>query len=118
MISFYCDVFNRRSHIIVPLNDFAVESTKQKKNGKKKKPSKFCMLQKHINTFKEAKEVIKLENKLSFPDLTKPFHLYTDVSDIQLGATLLQDSKLLEFYTRKLSDRQVNYTVRENNYLK
>ena len=44
-------------------------------------------------------------------------NLYTDTSNIQLGATLVQDGKPLKFYTRKLSDMQVNYTVGEKELL-
>ena len=61
--------------------------------------------------------MIKSEVKLAFPDFTKPFHLYTDASDIQLGATLVQNGKPLGFYTRKLSDTQTNYTVGEKELL-
>ena len=67
----------------------------------------------HIDAFKKAKDMIKTEVKLAFPDFTKPFHLYTDASNIQLGATLIKDGKPLGFHTRKLSDTQINYTVGE-----
>ena len=57
--------------------------------------------------------MITLEVKLAFQDFSKPLHLYTDASNIQLGATLVQDGKPLGFYTRKLNDLQVSYTVEE-----
>ena len=55
----------------------------------------------------------KKEELLAFPDFEKPFHLYTDASDQQLGATVVQDGKPLGFYTRKLNPAQKNYTVGE-----
>ena len=55
--------------------------------------------------------------KLAFPDFSKPFHLYTDASNIQLGATLVQDGKPLGFYTRKLNKAQQSYTVGEKELL-
>ena len=62
--------------------------------------------------------MIKTKVKLAFPDFTKPFHLYTDASDVQLRATLVvQDGRPLGFYTRKLSDTQINYTVGEKDLL-
>ena len=61
--------------------------------------------------------MIKTEVKLAFPDFSKPLHLYTDTSNIQLGATLVQDGKPLGFYTRMLNDSQVNYTVGEKELL-
>ena len=57
------------------------------------------------------------EAKLAFPDFSKPFHLYTDASDIQLGATLVQDGKPLGFYTRKLNKAQRSYTVGEKELI-
>ena len=46
-------------------------------------------------------------------DWNKPFNLFTDLSDFQLGATLLQDGRQLGYYTHKLNSSQQNYTVGE-----
>ena len=54
---------------------------------------------------------------LAFPDFERPFDLYTDTSDRQLGATLVQDRKALGFYTRELNLAQLNYTVGEKELL-
>ena len=75
------------------------------------------MLQKHNDAFFAAKEMIKTKVKLNFPDFEKPFHLYTDASDIQLGATLVQEGRPLGFYTRKLNNAQRSYTVGEKELL-
>ena len=40
---------------------------------------------------------------LAYPDFEKIFDLYTDASDLQLGATLVQDEKPIGFYARKLN---------------
>ena len=61
--------------------------------------------------------MIKTKVKLNFPDFEKPFHLYTDASDIQLGATLVQEGRPLGFYTRKLNNAQRSYTVGEKELL-
>ena len=42
------------------------------------------MLKVHLDAFKQTKEMIMTEAKLVFPDFAKPFHLYTDASDIQM----------------------------------
>ena len=61
--------------------------------------------------------MLKKEALLSFPDFSKPFHLYSDTSDRQLGATVVQEGKPLGFYTRKLNPAQKNYTVGERELL-
>jgi hypothetical protein len=41
------------------------------------------------------------------------FHLYTDASDHQLGAVIMQDKKPIAFYSRKLNTAQKRYTTTE-----
>ena len=61
--------------------------------------------------------MIKSPAELAFPDWKKPFHLYSDASDVQLGATLVQEGRPLGFYTRKMNAAQLNYTVGEKELL-
>jgi hypothetical protein len=42
-----------------------------------------------------------------------PFNLYTDTSDHQLGAVIMQDKKPVAFYSRKLNTAQKRYTTTE-----
>ena len=53
------------------------------------------------------------ETTLAYPDFTKPFHIYTDASNTQLGGVIMQDDKPLAFYSRKLNNAQKNYTTGE-----
>jgi hypothetical protein len=50
--------------------------------------------------------MIAKEAFLAYPDHNKPFHVYCDASDIQLGAAILQDGKPVAFYSRKLTKTQ------------
>ncbi len=58
---------------------------------------------------------------LHLPDVTKPFVLRTDASDVGVGAVLLQDQagKLcpVSFASRKLSDREQKYSTIERECL-
>ena len=38
---------------------------------------------------------------LAYPDFSKPFDVYLDASDYQLGAMVVQNGRPLGFYTRK-----------------
>jgi hypothetical protein len=67
--------------------------------------------------FEKAKDMLSKKARLSYPDFSKPFDLYTDASDLQLGATLVQEGKPLGFYTRKLNSAQMNYTVGKKELL-
>ena len=107
MVNFYRDLWPRRSHILAPLNKLS--SVKGKKNWKWGPAEN--------KAFLEAKRMLSKEALLSFPDFTKQFHLYSDASDKQLGATVVQEGKPLGFYTRKLNPAQKNYTVGERELL-
>jgi hypothetical protein len=54
-----------------------------------------------------------MEVRLCYPDFNKPvnFHLYTDVSDHQLGVVIMQDRKPIAFYSQKINTSQKRYTT-------
>jgi RNase H-like domain found in reverse transcriptase len=54
---------------------------------------------------------------LWYLDHNKRFDIYCDASDLQLGAAILQESKPIAFYSRKLNSAQCNYTVGEKEIL-
>jgi hypothetical protein len=69
----------------------------------------------HQKAFEKIKKVIGSEVIFCYPVFNKPvlFHLYTDASDHQLGAVIMQDKKLIAFYSRKLNTAQKRYTTTE-----
>jgi hypothetical protein len=71
----------------------------------------------HQLVFDKIKKVIETEVLLCYPDFNMPvlFHLYTDASDHQLGAVIVQDKKPITFYSRKLNTAQKRYTTTERN---
>ena len=68
-------------------------------------------------SFDETKAMLCKHAMLAYPYFRKPFDLYTDTIDLQLGATLVQDGKPIGFYTRKLNSAQQNYTVGKKELL-
>lgn len=67
--------------------------------------------------FETLKATITHEVMLSFPDYSKPFHLFTDASDYQIGAVLTQEHQPIAFFSRKLNYAQKNYGVGEKEML-
>ena len=64
---------------------------------------KFEWLPNHQQAFEKIKKVFGTEVLLSYPDFNKPFQIYTDASNHQLGAVIMQDKKPIAFYSRKLN---------------
>jgi hypothetical protein len=71
----------------------------------------------HQQAFENIKKVIGTEVLLCYPDFIKPdlFHLYTDASDHQFGAVIMQDKKPIAFYSRKFNTDQKRYKTTERN---
>ncbi len=59
------------------------------------------------------KAAIAKETVLAYPDILKPFEIYTDASSTQLGAVITRDNRPIAFFSRKLSNMQQKYSVTE-----
>ncbi len=62
-------------------------------------------------TFKRMKALMAHDCLLAYPKPNKPFHIYTDASSYQMGAYIVQDGKPVAFWSCKLNDAQMKYTV-------
>jgi hypothetical protein len=63
------------------------------------------------------KEIIAQDIMLTYPQFDKPFHVYTDASETQIGGVIMQDSKPLGFFSKKLNQTQKKYPVTEQELL-
>jgi RNase H-like domain found in reverse transcriptase len=77
-------MFPKQSHILAPL------TAQSGAKGNKINWTPECQ-----KSFEQMKALMVQEVFLWYPDHNKPFHIYADASDFQLGATIFQDSTCL-----------------------
>ena len=105
MINYYHDMWHHRSHILAPHTVMC--SAK----------SKFVWGDKEQKAFKDLNAILCQETLLAYPDFSKDFHVYTDSSDYQLGAVIMQDDPPWAFYNRELNSAQKCYTTGKQELL-
>jgi hypothetical protein len=105
LVTFYRDMYPRRSHILDPLTKLNSKSVK------------FVWGPEQQKAFETIKSLVAQDVLLRYPDVTKPFDVYTDASDMQLGAVIKQEGKPVAYYSRKLTSTQKRYTTNEKGLL-
>jgi hypothetical protein len=101
LCNYYRDLWPKHSHIMAPLTSLCSSKSELQ----------------WTSVCQEAFAAISRQVTLSYPDFSKPFHIHTDASKVQLGGVISQSHKPLAFYSRKLNHAQLNYSTIEQELL-
>jgi hypothetical protein len=106
-VNCYCDMWLSRTHILKPLTD---------QFGLKKK-AHIKWTDKMQKRFDKMRLLMAANALAAYPDHNKWFGVHTDASDFQLGACIIQEGRLVAYFSRKLKKSQQNYTTMEKEML-
>jgi hypothetical protein len=102
-INYYRYMLPSCAHILRPFRD--------QSGLKKKAPIKWTdEMQK---AFDKMCLLMAVDALAAYPDHNKRFDLYTDASDFQLGTCIIQEGRLVAYFSQKLTKSQQNYTTME-----
>ena len=106
-VNYYRDMWPSRAHILQPLTD----------QSGLKKGAKLNWTPAMQMAFNKMRYLMAADALAAYPDHNKRFDIYTDASDFQLGAAIVQEGRIVAYYSRKLNKAQKNYTTMEKEML-
>jgi RNase H-like domain found in reverse transcriptase len=100
-------MWHKRSHQITPLAALSSLS----------KSVPFTWTEQCQKSFEDIKKIVAQEVLLNNPNFNVPFDIFTDASEKQLGAVIMQNNRPIAFYSCKLNPAQCKYMTGEQELL-
>ncbi len=111
MVNYYRNMWPHQVHILTPL-------TLQTGAPKKGQPQqKYVWAEEMQAAFDQMKVLMAMDVLCAYPNHNKPFHIYTNASDYQLGLCIMQDGQPVAYYSKKLNNAQRNYSTVDKELL-
>ena len=105
-VNFFKTMWPRRTHVLAPLTAFQGKDTT------------FVWGKPQQQAFDEMKALLAHDclNVYPDPDLNQPFDIYTDASDYQLRAAIIQNGRPIAYYSRTLYQAKRTTQQQKKNY--
>ena len=94
-VNYYREMWPKWDHIISPSSN---------KSGQKT----FDWTDEMDKEFLQMKSNLSADALMAYPNHNKPFHIYTDASDYQMGAVIMKNKKPVAYWYQKLNGVQKN----------
>ena len=78
-----------------------------------KKDELYVWTEEREKAFQILKQKLVIAPMLVQPNITKPFEVYCDASNVGLGRVLMQEGHVIAYASRQLKPTEVNYPTHE-----
>ena len=104
-VNYYRSLWPPRAHFMKPLSELTSSKVNFKWDATKEE------------AFRTLKSIMAADCLNAYPDYNLPFEIYTDASDYQLGAAIIQNGRPVAYWSRSLQPTQQKYTTTEKELL-